>query len=76
VRPDVVAGGQDIYSGLQEFLGCLRRDSHPSRGILRVRQDQIDRVFRTDAGQEHLHRPSARLADYVADEEYAHGYLA
>ena len=40
--PDVIAGGQDIDSPIEQFIGNLGRDAKPAGGILAVQNREID----------------------------------
>ena len=70
--PDVIAGGEQINLGIQKLIGDLGRDAESCGGIFDVGDAEIDAIFLDQAVKLFLHQSSARLAEYVAYEEYSH----
>lgn len=81
LRPDMIACGNDIYSGIQQFLGGGWGQACPAGDILAVRDDEITRQLLSQFRQERRDRLSAGFADHVPDDKrpqmrYRSAYLA
>src|SRR3990172_9637946 len=73
--PDVVAGRHDIDAGLEQLVRRPQREAPPARGVLHVRDDEIDASSAAYLRQQRGDGAPAQLADNVADYEDLQGSL-
>ena len=71
--PDVVAGGQNIRSQIEEILGDLRRQAKAAGGVFRIDDGQLYLMRLAQMADVLTHDPASRAAEDVADEKYAQG---
>ena len=70
--PDVVAGGDDVGSEIEELFGDGGGDAEASGGVLAVDDEEVDGVGFHDVGQVFADDVAAGGAKDVADEEDIH----
>ena len=70
--PQMVAAGDDIHAGVEDFPGGFGGDAGAAGGVLAVGDDEIERVLFAEFRQKGFDRIASRLTDDVADEEQFH----
>src|SRR5579859_2931204 len=69
----MVAAGNDVHAGEENFPGGFGRDAGAAGGVFTIGNDEIERVFFAEFGQEFLDRAPAGLPHDIANEEQFHG---
>ena len=69
----MVAAGDDVHAGVENFPCSLGRDAGTAGRIFAVGDDEIERVLFAEFGQEFRNRAPSGLADDVTNEEQFHG---
>jgi hypothetical protein len=69
LRPDMVAGGDYVSAGIQQFLRCFESYAGAMSRVFTIAHDEINGVFTTQAWQYLLNRLPARLADDISDDK-------
>jgi DNA-binding IscR family transcriptional regulator len=70
--PDVVAGGDDVGSEVEEFFGDGGGDAETAGGVLAVDDEEVDGVGFHDVGEVFADDVAAGGAKDIADEEDIH----
>jgi len=70
--PDVIAGGDDVGSEVEEFFGDGGGDAEASGGVFAVDDEEIDGVGFEDVGEMLAYDVAAGRSEDVADEENVH----
>src|SRR6202011_2077567 len=68
----VVAAGEEVQAGVEQFVGAVRGDPGAAGGVLRIADAEIETVLFAQPRKELLHRVPPRLAHDVADEKDFH----
>jgi hypothetical protein len=68
----MIAGGDDVHSGGEDFLGGPGCDARTAGGIFAVGDDEIELVALTKFRHQRLDRLASRFAHDVADEKNFH----
>src|SRR5690348_7523662 len=68
----MVAAGNDVHAGEEDFAGRFGRDAGAAGGVLPIGDDEIERVFVAEFGQEFLDRAPAGVPHDIANEEQFH----
>ena len=71
----MVAGGNDVDTGVEQLFGHLERDAETGGGVLAVANDEIDLVFIPEAGQVFPNGLPSGSSNDVADHQDAHGVV-
>ena len=72
--PDVIAGGKDLDTHLEEFFRKGGRYAEAGGSILAVCDDQVDAVLLDKSRQPVLDDSSSRPPKDVTDKKNAHGF--
>jgi hypothetical protein len=67
--PDVVAGGQNVHSAIQQFLGSFQGNAKATGGIFAIGDYQVYAEFLTEFWNQATYRPAAWLADNVSNHQ-------
>jgi hypothetical protein len=67
--PDVVAGGNDVHAGIEEFLSGSEGKAAATGGVLAVCNYQLGVCLAAEGGEEGLHSASAQAANDVTHKE-------
>ncbi len=70
--PQMVAGGDDVHAGVQDFARGVDRDARAAGGVFAVGNDEVKVVGLAQSGQEPAQRVPPRLADNVPDKKKIH----
>lgn len=70
--PDVVAGGDDLGTEVEDFFGDGGRDAEAAGGVLAVDDEEIDGVGFHNVGEMFADDVAAGRTEDVADEENVH----
>ena len=70
----MVAGGENVNTQFEEFLGERRGDAETGGGVLSVGQHEVDGVLLHQSGKALFDDGSSRSAENVADKKNAHCY--
>ena len=70
--PDVVAGGDDVRSHVEDFFGERGGDAEAAGGVFAVDDEEVDGVGFDDVGEMLAYDVAAGGAEDVADEEDVH----
>jgi hypothetical protein len=76
ISPDMIAGGYDIDSGIEEFFCRTGSQPQTASRVLTIAYDEVDIMFAAQGRQDFLYCVSAGLADDVAYCQYLQVYLA
>lgn len=68
----MIAAGDDVHAGGEQFAGDLGRDAVAAGGVFAVRNDEIERVLVAEAGENVVDGLASGFAHDVADEEKFH----
>jgi hypothetical protein len=70
--PDVIAGRHNVDPAAEKLVGNSRRDAETRRGILAVRDHNVNRLGLPDVGEMVRHNSPPGVAEDVADEKELH----
>ncbi len=70
--PDVVAGGDDVGSHVEDLFGEGGRDAEASGGVFAIDDEEVDGVGFEDVGEMLAYDVAAGGAEDVADKEDVH----
>ena len=70
--PDVIAGGHDVGSGVEELKQDRLGDAEPAGGVLAIDHHEMRAVAFAQARQRLDERRPARSADHVTEKENPH----
>jgi len=71
----MVAQGQAIGAGIEEFIGNLLGQAKPARGVLCIDHDEVERQLGAHVRQVINHSLSTRFADHISEKGEFHGVL-
>jgi hypothetical protein len=73
--PQMVAGGDNVHTSGEDFLGNPGRDAGATGGVFAVGDDEVELVFLSQFGKKFRNRAPAWLSHDVTDEEQFHGTI-
>jgi hypothetical protein len=73
--PDVVAGGDDMRTEVEEFFGDGGGDAEAAGGVFAVDDEEVDGVGFEDVGEVLAYDVAAGRSEDVADEENVHLWI-